>query len=94
MTGCCGKATLRTAADDGCAVIVSLEAAPAESAIGLEVAPVSPVLAKPRVKVPAEPVSVRPVNDAAPFAAVAWVVVPLKAAPDPVAILATTFTPA
>jgi hypothetical protein len=87
MTGCVVNVTPSTA-PDGCVVIMALVAAPTLSAKLLEVAAVSDVGVKVKVKFPGVPESTKSVKVATPLTA-ATVVVPLKV-PDPEAIDATT----
>jgi hypothetical protein len=77
-------------APNGCVVIIALDAVPTPSAKLLEVAAVSDVGVKARVKLPVAPERTRLVNVATPLTA-ATVVVPLKV-PVPDAIDATTLT--
>ena len=71
-----------------------LVAAPAVSANEFDVAGVHEVGVKRRVKLPTVPVILRSVKVATPLVFVATVIVPLRVpAPEPEAIVATTFTP-
>jgi hypothetical protein len=89
ITGCIVNGTPLTA-PDGWVVIIALEAVPKLSAKLLEVAAVSDVGVKARVKLPVAPKRTRLVKVATPLTA-ATVVVPLKV-PVPDAIDATTLT--
>ena len=75
------------------AVMARLAGAPAPSAMALLVAPLSPLAAKPRVRLPAVPLSARSVKVAMPCASVATGEVPPRL-PPPLAMLAVTVTPA
>src|SRR5438477_392173 len=87
------KATPLWALLDGWVVMLTWVAAPAVMVIVPDVAELSPVALKLRVRSPAAPVIDRFVKLAAPFAFVVAVSVPTSV-PPPVAIAAATVTPA
>ena len=92
--GCVPKATSLTGAALGCWLIVICVTAPALFTFTLpDVAAVRPVELKVSVRVPSRPRIAIAENDATPDGLVATVVVPFSA-PPPLAIDATTFTPA
>src|SRR5437773_1629966 len=91
-TGCWVKGTPLCAVLEGCVVTVSWVAVPAVTVIVPEVATVSPVALKLRVRSPTVPVTERFVKLAVPPEVVVAVSVP-PSVPPPVAIAAVTVTP-
>src|SRR5882724_704802 len=92
ITGCWANATPLWALLDGWVVMLSCDAAPAVRVIVPEVAEVSPVAVKLKVRSPAVPVIARFVKLATPLPFVAAVSVP-PSVPPPIAIAAVTVTP-
>src|SRR5688572_28106925 len=94
-TGCWANTVPLTAELDGWVVIESWVAGEGGAAViemAAEVAPVSPAELKDRVRLPADPVMERLVNEATPEALVVAEAVPPRV-PPPLAIAAVTVTP-
>jgi len=91
--GCWAKFTSFCAVALGSVVISKVVAAPGVMLMLFEVAPVRPLLAKLKVRLPAVPVMFKPLKVALPFASVVMVAVPPKV-PPPVAIATVMLVPA